>query len=1030
MSGPGPPHVFGRTKNQMPEMKMMKSPLTRPTLRGLVLALAAIALSSLVAQAVPYATEVVKTGNTVTYILNQNAASVEVLRNGTNALSPGTNAGSYNFDMTGFTTFQIKVTGNDTPGWAQYVDDNKDVTGFEYPYGVSINKNPSSTNFGKVYVSNSRVGTTGLGRDCTTAIYMLHADGSDAGSSDGGVSWTPTGSGPFRSCIGPDDHLYVVDLANDLAWEFSDDMSVATVLIDSSNRTGSQYVHGIYVEGTQAAGNRMLYLVNGRGSDTARKGLIRYSLGSNAMATPGDTGTQIIGPTYGGTPYYGYDVARDSNGDWYMNTYRANLNQMPAITKFNGAGTLPLDDDVKWGTDISIYYYSFSIDISELHGLAAYGHANDGKVYCFNMDTGAFVENFDAGGAIRELAFDAAGNMVTVDNADEWARFWSPGGYTVATTTFNGSQTTFQVIRPPAQVSVTAAAATVSEAGPSVDFTISRVGSTAADLTVYYTMTGTAPNGVDDSTLSGTAVIPALASSVNVTLSPLEDALVEFSETVILSPAANSNYSVVVPASATISILDNENPEVSFAEAAPKKLLESYSPSKVTHQLVRKGSLTPALTVNLTYSGTATVGADFNGTATVTVAAGAATANLVLTPINDQAYEGDETATATVAAGTGYDLGTPGSISATVVDDDPPPGTVLFSDDFDTDSSALWTVNLYDPTDAFVDFAWDYSTVGVPAAPAGGATKGLRMRCGNTQSILDGLSVSPLGKNFTGDYRLKFDMWINYNGPMYDGGPGSTQNFDAGVGTSAQAAVWLWALDPDSVGCTVAGDGASGSTVGDYNALIGPTLLNDDSGVYAAGTGAPDGGIRDASNAHYSLWGGQPAPAAQLASYPNQTGTANIGNAGMAWHTVVITKAGDVVTWAIDGITLATVTNTTLAFSTNVFVGYQDIWAGGSVSDVPAMSFGLVDNLKVMTLTAPTDILITGIQLINNDTEVQISFTAGTGDSPTGFTLQATANLGTTPADVTATITSTGPGQFQAVRAVAGATQFYRIRRN
>ena len=34
-----------------------------------------------------------------------------------------------------------------------------------------------------------------------------------------------------------------------------------------------------------------------------------------------------------------------------------------------------------------------------------------------------------------ELAFDAAGNMVTVDNIDEWARFWSPGGYTVATTT-------------------------------------------------------------------------------------------------------------------------------------------------------------------------------------------------------------------------------------------------------------------------------------------------------------------------------------------------------------------------------------------------------------------------------------------------------------------------------------------------------------------------------------------------------------------------------------------------------------------
>ena len=33
-------------------------------------------------------------------------------------------------------------------------------------------------------------------------------------------------------------------------------------------------------------------------SDNARKGLIRYDLGANATATSGDTGTQIIGPTY------------------------------------------------------------------------------------------------------------------------------------------------------------------------------------------------------------------------------------------------------------------------------------------------------------------------------------------------------------------------------------------------------------------------------------------------------------------------------------------------------------------------------------------------------------------------------------------------------------------------------------------------------------------------------------------------------------------------------------------------------------
>jgi len=313
----------------------------------------------------------------------------------------------------------------------------------------------------------------------------------------------------------------------------------------------------------------------------------------------------------------------------------------------------------------------------------------------------------------------------------------------------------------------------------------------------------------------------------------------------------------------------------------------------------------------------------------------------------------------------------------------------------------------------------------------------MRMRCGNVIVNQDGLSVSPLGKNFTGDYRLKFDMWINYNGPMPDGGPGSTQNFDAGVGTSGESAVWLYSYPnpADGVWFSATGDGADYLSPthfpgGDYNAVIGPDIQNDDTGFYAAGTAAPNSGIREADHSFYSLWGGQAAPTAQLNLYPNQTGVANIGNAGMAWHTVVITKAGDVVTWAIDGITIATVTNTTLPFSTNVFVGYQDLFAAGTPSDVPEMSFGLVDNLKVLTLTAPTQPFITGIQVITGGTEVQINFTAGVGDSALDFTLQTTANLSTTPGDIEATISSTGPGPFQAVRAVGGATQFYRIRRN
>jgi hypothetical protein len=1019
------PHSYFQTS--IHQGKPIKTNMKNSTTAGLLFALA-MHFGALSISAVPYASGITRNGNTVSFVLNQNAASVEVLRNGANAIHPGTTAGAYSFDMSGFSTYEIKVTGNDAPGWTKFVPDQTS-TSFEYPYGVSINKIPSSTNFGNVYVSQGRTAATVFGRTTSDGIYVLRADGSEAGFSTAGVDWTGN-SAPYKSMIGPDGHLYVSDLSNDLAYELSEDLTSATQLIDDSNKTSAQWVGGIYIEGTQAGGDRKLYLVNTNPNDTTRKGIIRYDLGANPTATPGDTGTQVIGPTYYGASYYPYDLARDSKGDWYVNAYRAILNQMPAITKFNGAGELPLDDNVIWETDKAVYYYAHCNDINEASGRIAYGSAQNGIVYVFDMATGAFVESFDAGNAVRELAFDAAGNLVTVDNSAEWARFWSPGGYTIASTKFDGVTTSFQISKPATQVSVTASQSTVSEAGPGATFTISRVGSTAAALTVYYALGGTATNGVDYAALPGSAVIPASAASVDVSLSPLEDAIAELTETIIVSVSANSNYSAALPANATVSILDNENPEIEFAPATAQPLLESYAPSRVTQQIVRRGSLAPALTVNLAYSGTASRGADFNGAATVALAAGAATADLVLSPINDQAYEGDEVATASVAAGTGYSIGSAGSASVSIVDDEVPAGTVLFSDNFDLDSSAQWQVNAADPSDCFVDFAWNYSDAGIPLAPGGGTAKGLRMRCGNTILQIDGLSVSPIGGNFTNNYRLRFDLWINYNGPMPDGGPGSTQNFDAGMGTAGNTPVWLNNPNADGVWFSTTGDGADGNTGGDYNALIGPNIQNDDNGFYAAGTGTPNSGLRNSSHPFYALWGGQAAPDAQLALYPNQTGVANVGNAGMAWHSVVITKVGDVVSWAMDGITIATVTNTVTPFDSNIFVGYQDLFASGSLSDVPEMSFGLVDNLRVETyVAASAPLRIKGIQLINGGTQVEINFTAGVDEAVSSFALQSTGALGTAPGDVSASITSTVPGQFRAVRALGGTAQFYRVRR-
>jgi hypothetical protein len=414
----------------------MKAKLT-----GLLVGVVVLASAS-TASAVAYASGVSKVGDDVSFILNQNAWSVQaILDGGAQTLNLSTTAGQLSFNMAGYSAYQIKVTGLEAPGWSQYVADGFDRN-FYTPIGVSVDKNPLSANFGKVFVSNATTATTGAGRNTPEGIYALRADGVAAGFGNGGVTWGGT-LGPGKSTIGPDGHLYVADLSNDLCYEMSPDLQSATQLIDASNKTTSQYVNSIVVEGTQAAGNRKIYLANGFYAN-ARTGLISYDLGGNAKATTGDTGTQVIGNT-AWSGFYPYDVARDSKGDWYLPIYRATAGQAPVIVKFNGAGTLPLDDDKLWEAS-NQYTYPRGIDINENAGLVAYANYINGLVYIFDSNTGAFVESFDAGSRGQELAFDPAGNLVVVDSTVEYARYWSPGG---AWQSVYGSDGTFSVTQVP-----------------------------------------------------------------------------------------------------------------------------------------------------------------------------------------------------------------------------------------------------------------------------------------------------------------------------------------------------------------------------------------------------------------------------------------------------------------------------------------------------------------------------------------------------------------------------------------------------
>ena len=107
-------------------------------------------------------------------------------------------------------------------------------------------------------------------------------------------------------------------------------------------------------------------------------------------------------------------------------------------------------------------------------------------------------------------------------------------------------------------VSVASTDTFASEWGDTGLFTVTRVGSVSLGLTVNYSLAGTAVNGLDYVTLGGSVTIPVGARSATVPVTPISDGLFEGDETVVLTLNTNAAYIVGTPASATVTISDND----------------------------------------------------------------------------------------------------------------------------------------------------------------------------------------------------------------------------------------------------------------------------------------------------------------------------------------------------------------------------------------------------------------------------------------------------------------------------------------
>lgn len=301
-------------------------------------------------------------------------------------------------------------------------------------------------------------------------------------------------------------------------------------------------------------------------------------------------------------------------------------------------------------------------------------------------------------------------NNTTASAVDLYFRIY------LATGTRNTYSATVTATATPA-ITLDASDPNATEAGPTTGTaTVIRTGSTASALTVSYTISGTAGNGSDYSTLSGSVTIPAGLASTPITVTPIDDAVLESAETVTITLASGAGYAIGSPSTATVTITDND---ASITVTASDSTATEAGPTTGTFALARTGSTTLALTVNYSLGGTAGNSVDYNTLAgNVVIPSGSSSVNVVLTPIPDSLAEGPESASLTISSSSNYQVGSPSSATITIADAFGPPSNVVATATGPTSVQITWTAGpgaasyrVYRSANAV-----SYSLVGSPSA--------------------------------------------------------------------------------------------------------------------------------------------------------------------------------------------------------------------------------------------------------------------------------------------------------------------------
>ncbi|MCX6885618.1 MAG: hypothetical protein NTX27_11300 [Verrucomicrobia bacterium] len=994
-------------------------------------ALPAIA-SLLLAQsafATPYASSLTNNGGTVSFRLNEAADNVRIIWNGganTNTLGPRSRGLTVTniAGLTGVFFVQTSKIGDGV-----FTTNSAPVT-FNSPRGIAVNANPATPYFGRVYVANSAAAAKGDG------IYALNADLTDVFGTNrtGGINFALGGSSaPYRISVGFDDsQLYICDwsdLAGNL-WVTDPDVTTnasvfkpltgsAAIPATLNNNHGS--LEAVAVKGSLANSNLTVFFMDEdlqldreTTSATQMNSLWRYDVFNAAPFV--DFQTNLIF-----TPAINFvsqtmDLSRGPNDYLYVSHYRSSGNEAGVYVVTNGlqADALPWNSPFLWNSKTASADLGYLQDVLKAAGAIA--ASRDGRMLAHlnsenNSVTAVRLTNgipdltriwkytgLPTTGTGRGIAFDAADNIYIVSSGITRLQSLTLGITATATT---GSDGTF-VLDIPQIVGVVATDPIAHEETPANDtatFTFNREGDVSAPLTVNLTISGTAVNGTDYQAIPTSVTFPAGSATTTVTITPIDDSLIESPETVILKIASSASYSVLDNASATAVIADNETPLIGIT-GINTNMYEPYPTDFARLRITRLGETNIALSVNIDFSGGPQVGADFMMASSATLNSGDVTATFDLNPMDNSNVTGIRSFTVTVANAFGGEYtpnSTNKSVVVTITDDDLPSeaANLLWSETFDNPQPdntlpADWTFT-YGTTnnslpllqDYKFTFGYDYGVDGIPAAPGAVGSTGLKVTVNknDTTAAAAGINFYPAGKSFANDFALRFSLLIYANTTS-----NTTEHAIFGINHSGTKTNWyrsgnvgLAAANMDGLFFSV--DAVDGAAT-DFTLFTKPSFATNTNPLI----------LVDRTYANFTNIFKNP-PFVSFGTAGSRTSP--------TWADVEVSKTTNMVALRINNTLILQSTNTTGFNAGNIMLGYMDCY--DSIGGANGAAY--FDNVRVVKITPPvvTANPVGRAGLIGGTATLSVSASSSTGTLNYQWMLNGAAIAGATGSTLTLT---------------------------